>query len=264
MRHDRFVGADSEYAKRRALGLIDRFGITSSSEIDLEAIAWFLGVHIREARMTGSEARLLRKGRRGIISVRKDVASEGRRRFSIAHELGHWILHEGAGQWWVCSAEDIYAYVGGLQELEANAFAAELVMPTPIFRPYCDRGTFGFMLVERLAELFCTSLTATALRVVEHSPERCCVVLSDGENVHWSWRSGKLPDYEYFIPKGFRLRQSSKAWSSSFEGNSGMSKVPPMAWFPNLPSGRGFEVWEESRYLEGYGVVLTLLSVNEY
>jgi hypothetical protein len=214
--------------------------------------------------MTGAEARLLRKGARGIISVRDDVASKGRRRFSIAHELGHWILHEGAGQWWVCSAQDIYAYAGGLQELEANRFAAELVMPAPLFRPYCERGTFGFMLVERLSELFCTSLTATALSVVEHSPERCCVVLSDGEKVNWSWRSRRLPGFEFHIPKGSRLRQTTKAWSSTFDPQDGMSTVPARCWFPDLPRDRDFEVWEESRYLEGFGVVMTLLSVNEY
>lgn len=51
---------------------------------------------------------------------------QGRRRFSIAHELGHYLLHRDlikAGQ-----------PLGPKHEHEANEFAAELLMPSEAFR----------------------------------------------------------------------------------------------------------------------------------
>jgi len=34
-----------------------------------------------------------------IIRVRAGISELGRRRFAIAHELGHWLLHAGVGSY---------------------------------------------------------------------------------------------------------------------------------------------------------------------
>ena len=53
----------------------------------------------------------------------------GRRRFGIGHELGHWELHLDLSQGWLCSSHNIHAYRGSAAEIEANVFAAALLMP---------------------------------------------------------------------------------------------------------------------------------------
>jgi Zn-dependent peptidase ImmA (M78 family) len=62
-----------------------------------------------------------------------------RQRFTIAHELGHWVCHclEGKAphlQPSYCRAADIAHDVDRALEREANVFAAELLMPEPAVR----------------------------------------------------------------------------------------------------------------------------------
>lgn len=62
---------------------------------------------------------------------------ETRRRFTIAHELGHWVCQclEGHTAPIYCRAEDIGGDPAAKQlEREANVFAAELLMPEEAIR----------------------------------------------------------------------------------------------------------------------------------
>lgn len=68
--------------------------------------------------------------------------SRGRRRFTVAHECGHWVLHvAGSGEEVCCRPQDVSEQdvtdgdrVRQLRqrEAEANAFARELLMPEPL------------------------------------------------------------------------------------------------------------------------------------
>ena len=69
-------------------------------------------VLVREGALSGSEAYLIRKGNKGIIRVRKDIPEAGRKRFAIAHELGHWEMHSEETQLKFCSEDDIGGYQG--------------------------------------------------------------------------------------------------------------------------------------------------------
>ncbi len=54
-----------------------------------------------------------------------------RRRFTLAHEVGHWVCQvlEGKGAPMMCRAEDVSERADRTLEREANVFAAELLMP---------------------------------------------------------------------------------------------------------------------------------------
>lgn len=99
--------------------------------------------------------------------------SRGRRRFTIAHECGHWVLHlVGPEHAVCCSPEDISEQpvddskgVLGLRrrEAEANAFARELLMPEPLVVEQA-RAT-GTNLVA-MAQRFDVSVPAIRLRLL--------------------------------------------------------------------------------------------------
>jgi IrrE N-terminal-like domain len=59
-----------------------------------------------------------------------------RKRFTVAHELGHWVCQclEGRGHEVMCRVEDLSPDVDRTLEREANVFAAELLMPEPAVR----------------------------------------------------------------------------------------------------------------------------------
>jgi Zn-dependent peptidase ImmA (M78 family) len=153
--------ADLTRARHTADKLIKRFRIARPEDITLEDIAMAVGVLVVEDKLEGSEARLLRKGGQGIIRVKAGIPEIGRRRFAIGHELGHWELHAELSQWVLCSEADLLEYNGSPPEMEANTFAAELLMPTNLFRPRCERAEPSLELIKALARDFHTTITAT-------------------------------------------------------------------------------------------------------
>jgi Zn-dependent peptidase ImmA (M78 family) len=93
----------------------------------------------------------------------------GRRRFTIAHECGHWVLHlgRGTGLTVCCRPADIVDRLGvdashPAREREANAFASELLMPEILVTEQA-RETKGN--ISALAERFDVSVPAMRLRV---------------------------------------------------------------------------------------------------
>jgi hypothetical protein len=73
------------------------------------------------------------------IWVRRDEPAL-RRRFTVAHEIGHHLLHsDGAAV--LCRPSDVETAEGDVRtrEREANRFAAELLMPESLVREAADR-----------------------------------------------------------------------------------------------------------------------------
>ena len=150
--------------------LLQELGITEPDEIDLDAIAFHVGARVRYRPLEGCEARIIGAGDQAIITVKAD-SHPRRKRFSIAHELGHW--HHHRGQCLVCWAEETRP--GGVLSPErvADGFAADLLMPAYLFKPLArQHAKLTFKAVNALAEAFKTSQTATAIRLVEsdHAP----------------------------------------------------------------------------------------------
>lgn len=119
----------------------------------------------------GYEARIEKDGQRFTISLAGDQY-ETRRRFSIAHELGHLFLHMG-----YLIDEDKWASVGTYtdsvyyrygyttEEFEANEFAAALLMPRPDFvRIATQHQAAGGYRISAVAEHFCVSTEAALNR----------------------------------------------------------------------------------------------------
>ena len=103
------------------------------------------------------------------IWVRRDE-SESRRRFSVAHEVGHWVLHvPAAAQAVFCRRGDVLPDVDEAalrRERAANRFAAELLMPEGSVRAEAERVGPD---PNALAERFAVSPIAMAFRLVNLS-----------------------------------------------------------------------------------------------
>jgi hypothetical protein len=97
--------------------------------------------------------------------------SRGRRRFTIAHECGHWVLHiAGAQQPVTCRPEDVSEQpdvekVRQLRRLEAeaNVFARELLMPESLVVEHAHATGCN---LAALAERFDVSVPAIRLRLL--------------------------------------------------------------------------------------------------
>lgn len=251
-------------ARLAAIKLLNEWYISSPDEIRLEDIAMLNGVLVREGGLEGADARLLRSGDKGIIRVNSSIREHGRRRFAIAHELGHWKLHQGASQYWDCSEQDMIKYSGSSLEVEANTFASELLMPSRLFLPACRKNDPSIELLKLLADEFCTSLTSTAVRYVEESKESCMVVFSEQGKVKW-WKGKDDYSSATWIDSGQRLDSESAAWDCLKDGVNitRMQRVPKTCWFQNLREFRSFEIYEQAMKLGNYPIILSLLWIIE-
>lgn len=79
-------------------------------------------------------------------------------RFSVAHELGHYVLGHGAAGFLKAPADVVRE---DWQEIEANRFAAELLMPELLLRKHCVARA------EQIRYLCDVSLSAARIRMEE-------------------------------------------------------------------------------------------------
>jgi Zn-dependent peptidase ImmA (M78 family) len=246
-------------AKGAAFKLTQEYGIEHPREIDLEAIAEDQGVTVIDAPLKGMEARLLRRGKKGIIRVKAGLPEAGRRRFAIAHELGHWFLHEGISQIFLCTSDNIRDYKNHPVEIEANIFAAEFLMPRWLFGKFIEGKDPTIETIQACALEFGTSLTSSAIRFTELSAHRTIIVLSTRGQIKW-WRS-KPDGSNPWIHHGAPLHSESlAAYCTEDEPLSPIEQVPNEAWLDDNPFSRQVEVSEQSMLLPGYNTVLTLLT----
>lgn len=107
----------------------------------------------------------IRKGNQLLIGVNKGH-HEHRRRFTIAHEIGHCILHSIDMLHSDCEDLETVFYradkVSNIKEIEANLFAAELLMPEDAIHT-CIKNDIDTIL--NLAEFFNVSEYAMRYRL---------------------------------------------------------------------------------------------------
>ena len=207
-------------AESAAKYILAEFGILSPDKIDVEAIAYAKGAYIEYAPLKGAAGRLVRDEKCGIIRVDSNIRNERQQRFTGAHELGHFVLHE-KNRNASCRAEDMLAWCRtSKKEQEANEFAAELLMPYELFLNSCDRKELNLANLERLAATFKTTLTATAVRYVDIGPHVCALTQSFKGTIKWCHPA---PDFPFkLLESGMRVQPGSGA----YEYFSGRMTVP--------------------------------------
>jgi Zn-dependent peptidase ImmA (M78 family) len=248
-------------AEREAEWLWRLYGITKPKELILEDLAFARNVIVTEGALDKMEARLLRRGDKGLIRIRKDIASPGQKRFAIAHELGHWELHKKESQFFACTSDDMVAsYKRSTQEGEANLFAAGLLMPSDLFLTHAKKEEFSFQSISNLAEYFITSLTATAIRYVSLVNDYFAVICSEAGKIRW-WSGSKDFENRFWIKRGTKLSSNTIAGDIFF--NNSLSRGPEEVdidmWCDKGSYCESDTFIEESKYFERYNQIITLL-----
>lgn len=248
-------------AEARALKLLDRYGLNRPSEIVIEDLAYALGIEVVYRPLTGADAHLVRVGNKGGITINDSITERGRQRFAIAHEIGHWDLHEGRTQVFLCTAEDMRDYQSSVEEIEANIFASELLMPMRMMSPGIKLKEPSIAVIEEIASRFEVSLTAAALRYVTKYDFPLMVVFSSAGKVSW-WRRNEEQMAFLFLESTQPLSESSRAAAvmAGEPNDTETIEVPWEAWFPGIPS-RGI-LREQSRRFENYDIVMSLLRLE--
>lgn len=245
----------------KANTIIQDLKIRYPSEIDIAAISMERGAYVHERNIDGAEAWLVRKGRKAIITVNRKLLEPGRKRFAIAHELGHFELHNDS-QFIICSDEDMYVWNRSqLQEIEANEFASTILMPEAIFSSYLKKELPNMDTVSHLSSEFGTTLTATAIRYAQLSSEPCALAVSKNCTLKWYKKS---ESFGFHLKVGEKLSPDTYAFDS-FDGKELPRRprtVPATGWIAGEIDSDG-EIIEHSVALKSYDVVLSLLWIDK-
>ena len=255
---------DIERATEPARRIVDSFVISHPREIDLEGIARGCDCTVLDGPLAGAEARLVQsKSGMSTIRVKSGIKNLGRRRFALAHEIGHRKLHRRFHPNMNCSEIDLSGFTKKRLEIEANYFAAELLMPTRMFQPQCIEGEPSIYRIRRLSEEFQVSVTAAAIRFVEECNHYCVVVFSkNGIIKGWRDRADRYNDFSrrFWIPVRNRVHEGTVTWRCLIgeQHSSEMGRVDPTCWLPES-SHRDVELREQSISLGPDRGTITLL-----
>ena len=247
--------------REAARGILRNFHVQTPEAIELETIAWHLGrLTIKEGGLDGAEGRIVASsGHGGTNTIRvAPKKNEGRYRFTIAHEIGHYVLHPRDNLDKTDNREHFTVWNEAGEEAEANIFAAELLMPEFLFKPQCRGKTPSLKLVDDLAATFHTSTLATVIQYWKYTNEPVSVVLSKGWNMksfcpfEGGWpriRYGRIHDHS---AAGERL--AGKAADPEK-----MVRTPAYAWLEGFENDTRHDIMEDSRYLDWYDRTISLL-----
>ena len=172
--------------------LIDTLGITDPADLDIGAIAYYCGATIVYEPLTGCEANIVGYGDRAIITV-NNGSHPGRQRFSGGHELGHWMKDRGESAFGCTEKQIDSEWSANNPETRANRFASDLLLPKRLFVPMAKGRPIALETLCGLASTFQMSLTATAIKLVEHGSYPAMLLCYEHGARKWFIRPRTVP-----------------------------------------------------------------------
>ncbi len=251
--------------------------------INPRQIAAELGIVVWERELPETcDGWLMQVGSAYGILINARIRSEARRNFTIAHEIGHYLLERDTVR--SCSlderlnvlvaAQECDTEEGRLQkqayllsEQRANRFAVELLMPSPIFlADLCSLQQFGLPAITKLASQYGTSLTSTAIHYTRLSDLICAIVFSEAGVIrYFAYSNGFRKNENCYLVSGQRLHP--EALASQFSHGSRVSDimddVPLNYWCQpknlRLNEATDYSIIEHSRRIPRTNQVITFL-----
>ncbi len=249
---------------------------------------------LEEAELKNYLGRISFNSHYGLITIDRKIKEQGQKRFTLAHEVGHYFnekdaltqplpkgeekaltptLSQGArgqiqkeNRVYNCTADDLFSFkVNRRREDNANMFAAELLMHRPWFTDFTAKREINFELIKEAAEYFNVSLTAAAIRYANISKHPVAIILSREGRKAWSYISDSFP-YKW-IEKGYKVRNESAAhyFFKGKETPTEANLIPAFAWFSgDVKCRKDVYIYEQNVVMKNYNSVLTLLWESEW
>ena len=193
--------------------LLNKFGLDDIIDIPMSDFVSGIDIIYLEEPLNHCDGKIIFGNNKTIIKVSSEIRFEQRKRFVAAHEVGHAIMHQR-----MKLPDDVFSNFNlfkgveshlksGQQELEANLFASELLMPTNLFKDEA-KGIFSPLLIKMLSEKFNSSLTATAFKYMDMNLHPICLVLIEKGRVKY-WK--KSEDLQVFVKECTQLPPPSNS-----------------------------------------------------
>jgi Zn-dependent peptidase ImmA (M78 family) len=124
------------------------------------------------------------------IFYNRSFSSQGRINFTLAHELGHYLLHRKAyPEGFRCRSQDVVRWDSayGQVEYQANVFAANILMPLDDYRRQIPESARADLeMIAQCADRYRVSLIAATLRWLNYTNRRAVLVVSRDGYILWA------------------------------------------------------------------------------
>ena len=227
----------------RAKNLLENCGLEEVTDFPMDLLVAGLDAILIEEELPNCDGKIIFGNTKTIIKVNSKIQFQERKRFVVGHEIGHLIMHKG-----MQLPDDSFmnfniiegmekALKTGKQELEANEFASELLMPEKLFIKEAKGKKFSPLLIKQLSERFKTSLTATLFRYLQFELHPICLVFIVNGKVKY-WKKSKefkvwLNEYNHLPPPGNSVAaeyiQKDYAFVYTFEDKA--QSIKKSTWF---------------------------------
>lgn len=241
-------------------------GITSLP-VDAIRIAELKGITVQAApaHMKGFSGMLAQWDTNFGIMYSTHIDNDGFRRFSIAHELGHYFMSGHVEQVLAKGSHISQAGFGSRDpyEQEADFFAAALLMPMRLIKPILARREDGLACIKSLAQECQTSLTASAVRYARMSTSGVAVILSQNGVIEFCLFSDAMKEAKVRwlragtpVPDGTLTSRFGKDPRNIAQARQDSENIDLMDWFESQSS---HVISEDVIGLGSYGRILTVL-----
>jgi len=183
----------STNAHKLAQELLANCGLDEITDLSMDLFVAGLDAILIEEELKHCDGKIIFGKSKAVIKVNSQIQFQERKRFVAAHEIGHLVMHKN-----MQLPDDTFqnfniiegmekALKFGKQELEANEFASELLMPEKLFLEAAKGKKFTPRLIQQLSARFKTSLTATVFRYLqfEELHPLCLVFIDNGIVKYW-------------------------------------------------------------------------------
>lgn len=241
--------------KLTAIKFREKIGIEDPNEISLEDVITGIGGYVNYKPMGQVDARIIYGKRISTIYINSEIEYEGRKRFALAHELGHLLMHKGSKTHddglslsWFNEMET--KLKKGVQEYEANQFASEYLMPSALFLKEAEGIRLSPSLLKSLSKRFHTSITSAAFKYFDTDLYPMAMFhIFNGEVKYWK----KSSDLKVYIKELTKLAPPSDSlaseyieadYESIYKSHELMQQINKSTWFEL------FESEDDSEYIE--------------
>lgn len=137
---------------------------TQAAPINIAGLAQALGLRVVETDLGDASGKIEREGSGSyLISVNRRHG-ENRKRFTVAHEIAHFILHRHLIGDGIVDSAMYRSDRGDAVERQANNYAATLLMPAPLVNDYWRN---GIRTPRQLSDVFKVSDSVAEIRIRE-------------------------------------------------------------------------------------------------
>lgn len=201
------------------------------------------------------------EGAGGLIALQPGQDG-GRRRFSIAHELGHYHIPRHKHVQGYCADRDMRARSTDAkrEEWEANDFAAELLMPRRLFSEDARKLDVSVASAVKLAaaDFYDVSVMAATWRIVQVTREPAAMVVSSDGRVEWMFRSDafRLP-----LTEGGQMLHPDTLAAATLRERTGYNtprEVDAGVWLDSAADVRG-TLLESTHFIPSLNQTISLL-----